>query len=77
MDSILTFNKIQIIINDLSPNNRFLYNIHLTLEICSSALDMSDPSKVTAIARTLIITSDFTLPGACCRGSRFRMYRYL
>lgn len=73
----LTFNNQQITIDDFSPNKRFLYNTYLTLENCLSALDKSDLSKVTASARTPIITSDFTLPGACCRGSRFRMCRYL
>jgi len=77
MVSKLTFNNKQIMIDDLSPNKRSLYNTHLTLENCLSALVMSDLSKVTASARTAMITSDFILPGACCRGSRFRMCTYL
>jgi hypothetical protein len=77
MGITLAFNTKQITTDDFSPNKRFLYNTLLTLENCPSAVDMSVPSNVTAIARTLTNTSDFTLPGECCRGSRFRICRYL
>jgi len=76
---ILVFNMSnkRYMIENFSPNRRFLYNELLMLENTSSSLDMSDPSNVTANATTLMTTRDFTVFDTCCRGSSFRICRYL